>query len=319
MLRKTLENSLDSKEIKGVNPKGNQPWIFIGRTDAEAETPVLWPPDVKGWLTGKDPAAGKDWRQEEKGTTEDKMIRWHHWLNGHEFEQALGDGEGWRSFVCYSLWGRKESDTTGWLNNKGGASGKEPANAGDVRHETQFNRKHKNKIKKEWKNNFKKSFDLFYEHKAWVAVFFTRGSSLQGLNLGLLHCRQSLLTPGTVAHQASLSWNSPGQKTGMDCHALLQGIEPRESKLRPRDLLHCRWVLYRWATRVSHWGVPHLKTHCKAFWGSQLVTEPSRSWRQQRMLTVGVRCWTDHAVPVPGKGSALEPRREKLLPLSASL
>ena len=85
-LEKTLESPLGYKEIKLVNPKGNQSWIFIGRTDAEAETPILWPPDVKNWLIGKDPDAGKDWRQEEKGMTEDEMVGWHHGLNGHEFE-----------------------------------------------------------------------------------------------------------------------------------------------------------------------------------------------------------------------------------------
>ena len=84
VLEKTLENTLDCKEIKPVNPKGNQSWIFIGMTDTEAEAPILWPPDVKNWLSGKDPDAGKDWRQEEKGTTEDEMIGWHHWLVGHE-------------------------------------------------------------------------------------------------------------------------------------------------------------------------------------------------------------------------------------------
>ena len=86
VLEKTLESHLDCKEIKWVNPKGNQSWIFIGRTDAEAETPILWPPEVKNWLIGKDPDAGKDWGQEEKGMTEDKMVGWSHQLNGHEFE-----------------------------------------------------------------------------------------------------------------------------------------------------------------------------------------------------------------------------------------
>ena len=86
VLEKTLESPLDCKEIKSVNPKGDQSWIVIGRTDAEAETPILWPPDAKNWLIGKDPDAGKDWRREEKGTTEDEMVGWHHWLNGHEFE-----------------------------------------------------------------------------------------------------------------------------------------------------------------------------------------------------------------------------------------
>ena len=99
-----------------VNPKGNQSWIFIGRTDAEAETPMLWPPDVKNWLTGKDSDAGKDWRQEEKGTTEDEMVGWLHWLDGHEFEQVLGVGDGQGSLVCCSPWGCKELDTTEQLN-----------------------------------------------------------------------------------------------------------------------------------------------------------------------------------------------------------
>ena len=99
VLKKTLESSLDSKEILPVHPKGNQFWIFIGRTDAEAETPI---PDVKNWLTCKDPDVGKDWRQEEKGTTEDEMVGWHHRLNGHEFEQTPGVGDGQGSLVCCS-------------------------------------------------------------------------------------------------------------------------------------------------------------------------------------------------------------------------
>ena len=114
VLGKTLESPLDCKEIKPVNPKGNQSWMFIGRTDAEAETPILWPPDTNYWLIGKEPDAGKDWRQ-EKGTTEDEMVGWHHQLDGHEFEQALGVGDGQKSLVCCSPWGRKESDMTEWL------------------------------------------------------------------------------------------------------------------------------------------------------------------------------------------------------------
>ena len=116
VLQKTLESPLNSKEIKAVNPKGNQPWIFIGRTDAEAETPILWPPDVKNWLIWKDPDAGKDWSQEEKGTTEDEMVAWHHWFYGHEFEQAPGVGDGQGSLACCSPWGSNESDTTERLN-----------------------------------------------------------------------------------------------------------------------------------------------------------------------------------------------------------
>ena len=105
VLEKTLESPLDSKEIKPVDPKGNQSWIFAGRTDAEAETPILWPPDAKNWLIGRDPDAGKDWGQEEKGVTDDEMVRWHYQLNGHEFEQTLGNGEGQRNLVYCSPWG----------------------------------------------------------------------------------------------------------------------------------------------------------------------------------------------------------------------
>ena len=98
----TLESPLDSKEIQPVTPKGNQSWIFIGRTDAETETPILWPPDAKNWPIWKDPDAGKDWGQEEKGMTKDEMVGWHHWLDGHEFEQALGAGDGQGSLACCS-------------------------------------------------------------------------------------------------------------------------------------------------------------------------------------------------------------------------
>ena len=101
-MEKTLEKPLDSKEVNLVNPKGNHPWIVIGKTDAEAEAPIFWPPGMKSQLTGKDSDAGKDWKQEEKGVTEDEMIGWHHWLNGLEFEPTLGDGEGQESLACCS-------------------------------------------------------------------------------------------------------------------------------------------------------------------------------------------------------------------------
>ena len=96
------------------HPKGNQSWIFIGRTDAEAETPILWPPDVKNWLTGKDPDAGRDWRQEEKGTTEGEMVGGYHQLNGHEFEQALGVGDGQGSLAYHSPWGCSQTQCSSW-------------------------------------------------------------------------------------------------------------------------------------------------------------------------------------------------------------
>ena len=107
---------LDCKEIQPVHPKGNQSWIVIERTDAEAETPILWPLDVKNWLIWKDPDAGKDWRQEEKGMTENEMVGWHRQLNRHEFEQSLGVGDGQGSLACCSPWGRKELDTTEQMN-----------------------------------------------------------------------------------------------------------------------------------------------------------------------------------------------------------
>ena len=116
MLEKTLESLLDCKEIQPVHPKGDQSCVFIVRTDAEAETPILWPPDVKNWLIGKDPDAGKDWRQEEKAMTKDEMVGWHHQLNGDEFGWTPGVCDGQGGLECCSPWGRKESDTTEWVN-----------------------------------------------------------------------------------------------------------------------------------------------------------------------------------------------------------
>ena len=116
VLEKTLESPLDCKEIQPVHPKGNQCWIFIGRTDAEAKAPILWPPDAKKGFLGKDPDAGKNWRQEEKRMTEDEMVGRHHRLDGHEFEQAPGDGDGQGSLAWYNPWGYKELDTTEQLD-----------------------------------------------------------------------------------------------------------------------------------------------------------------------------------------------------------
>ena len=116
VLEKTLESLLDCKEIQLVHPKGDQSWVFIGRTDAKAETPVLWPPEAKSWLIGKDSDDGRDWGQEEKGMTEDEMVGGHHQLDGHEFEWTLGVGDGQGSLVCCSPWDRKELDTTEQLN-----------------------------------------------------------------------------------------------------------------------------------------------------------------------------------------------------------
>ena len=116
VLEKTLESPLDCKEIQPVHCKGDQSWVFIGRTDAKAETPILWPPDAKSWLIGKDPDAGRDWGQEEKGTTEDEVAGWHHQLNGHGFGWTPGVGDGQGGLACCCSWGRKESDMTEPLN-----------------------------------------------------------------------------------------------------------------------------------------------------------------------------------------------------------
>ena len=110
------ESPLDWKDIQPVHPKGNQSWIFIGRTDVEAETPILWPPAVKRWLIWKDPDSGKDWGQEEKGTTEDEMVGWHHRLDGHGFGWTPGVGDGQGGLACCGSWGCKESDRNEWLN-----------------------------------------------------------------------------------------------------------------------------------------------------------------------------------------------------------
>ena len=118
VLEKTLKSPSNCKEIEPVNPKGNHSWIFIGRADAEAEALILWPPDVKSQLMGKDPDAGKDWGQEERGTTKDEMLWWHHRLNEHEFEQTPCDSEGQGRLVCCSPWGYKESDTMWRPKNK---------------------------------------------------------------------------------------------------------------------------------------------------------------------------------------------------------
>ena len=116
VLEKTLESPLDCKESQPVHPKGDQSWVFIGRTDAEAETPILWLPDVKSWLIGKDPDAGRDWGQEEKGTTEDEMVGWHHRLSGHGFGWTPGVGDRQGGLACWGSWGHKDSATTDWLN-----------------------------------------------------------------------------------------------------------------------------------------------------------------------------------------------------------
>ena len=163
VLEKTLESPLDSREIKPVNPKGNHPWIFIGSTNSKAEAPILWPPDAKSRFTGKDPDAGKDWGQEE-GVTEDKMVGWYHWLNGHEFELTQGESEIQGSLAYCSSWGRREPDMTWQLNNN-----KSPGTVVVVH-------------------------GLSYS--ATCRIFLD-----QGLNLCLLHCQVNSLP---LSHQGSL-------------------------------------------------------------------------------------------------------------------
>ena len=116
VLEKTLESPLDCKEIQPVHPRRDQSWVFIGRTDIETETPILWSPDLKSWLFGKDPAAGKDWGREEKRTMADEMAGWHCRLGGHDFGWTPGVGDGQKSLVCGGSWGHKELDMTEWLN-----------------------------------------------------------------------------------------------------------------------------------------------------------------------------------------------------------
>ena len=120
VLEKTLESPLDCKDIKPVNPKRNQPWTVIGRTGAEDEAPMLWPPDAKSQFIGKDPGAGKDWGQEEKGVIEYEMVGWHHWLNRHEFEQTPGDSGGQKSLACYHLWDCRVRDDLAIEQQQGG-------------------------------------------------------------------------------------------------------------------------------------------------------------------------------------------------------
>ena len=116
VLEKTLESLLDCKEIQSAHPRRDQSWVFIGRTNVEAETPILWPPDAKSWLIWKDRDTGRDWGQEEKGMTEDEKVRWHHQLSGNVFVWTPGAGDGQGGLACCSSWGHKESDMTEWLN-----------------------------------------------------------------------------------------------------------------------------------------------------------------------------------------------------------
>ena len=232
LLETTLESSLDSKEIKPVNPKGNQPWILIRRADAEAEVPILWPPDPKSQFTGKDSDARKDWGKDEKGATENEMVGWHHQLNGHEFDQTLGDSEGQASLACYSPWGRKESDTTesnwttfwdgilffsilnplrGWLQclmscwlQYKVCDILHPLNQSTWSINTQESFKIKACSKEALENDLNRTNTCVFSH---VWLFVTRR-----LLSAMLLC----------------PWDFPGKNAGVRCHFLLQGIFPTQ-------------------------------------------------------------------------------------------
>ena len=212
MLEKTLESPLDGKEIQPVHSEGDQPWDFFGRNDAKAETPGLWPPHAKSWLIGKDSDAGRDWGQEEKGTTEDEMAGWHHRLDRRESEWTPGVGDGQGGLACCDAWGRKESDTTERLN----WNDSESESCSVV-----SNSLPPHGLYSSWnspgQNTRVGSLSLLQ------GIFPTQGS-----NPGLLHCRQILYQ---LSHQGSptiLQWvaypfsrgsSRPGNRTGVSCIA----------------------------------------------------------------------------------------------------
>ena len=198
VLEKALESPLDCKEIQPVHPKENQSWIFIGKTDAEAEAPILWPHDVKNWLTGKDPDAVKDWRQEEKGKTENEIVGWHHWLNGHEFEQAPGVGDGQGSLVCCSPWVTKSwtwlSDWTEGYNIQHGKCNY---------HWCMLKRKGKS-LPCVWVFVAQWTYTVHGILQArtleWVAIPFSRRSSQPGDWTQISHCRWILYRLGCMLY-----------------------------------------------------------------------------------------------------------------------
>ena len=215
--------SLGCKEIKPVNPKGNQPWVFTGRTDAEAEAPILWPPDAKNWVIWKDPDAGNDWRQEEKGPTEDEMVGWHHQLDGHEFEWTLEmvmDREAWRAAVHGVAKSRTQlSDWTRQLHTTGEShSGRETLVARSDNSSSGCNPT--GGPEGQWSKMQAKDCGYF------------------NMSVGLLaHSCPILWGPMDCSPPSSFCpWDSSGKNTGMSCHFFLQGIFPTQGS-NPR-LLH---------------------------------------------------------------------------------
>ena len=247
LLEKTLESHLDCKETQPVHPKGNQPWIFIGRTNAEAETPMLWPPDAKNWLIGKDPDSGKDWRQEKKGMTEDEMVGWHHWLwiwvwassRRHEAQESL---------TCCSPWGLKESDKTGLGDSNRGedhSSGSYGSISGS----------------RWW------LFVLFFSETLCflelmrflkillqIRNLFREQWISETENVSRSVVSDSLPPRGLQPNRFLCPWKSPGKDTGGGSHSLLQGIFLTQGL--NSGLLHCRRIFTLWATREAH------KKHC---------------------------------------------------------
>ena len=207
-LEKTLESPLDCKEIQPVHPKGNLSGIFIGRTDAEAKTPILRPPDAKNWFIGKDPDGRKDWRQAEKGMTEDEMVGWHHRLSGHEFEKTLGLGDRQGGLACCSPWGRKESGLTEWLNWRA--------------------------LKCIWLSlvlSWKQ--DRNWGNCPWSGLpwwhFLVQGMKVKSESEVAQSCLTQQphgLKPTRLLHP----WDFPGKSTGVGCHCLLQPVLLMNSK-----------------------------------------------------------------------------------------
>ena len=254
VLEKTLESPLDCKEIQPVHLKGNQSWIFIGRTDVEVETVILWPPNSKNWLIGKDPDSGQDWRQEEKGITEDEMFGWHHWLYGHEFEQAPGAGmdmcAAWHAAVRGVT--KNRTQLGNWTELRGRNYSpqvipqKEQPSRCSVAGRAGSNLSSQYPAVRGPAEPFLCYFQFHLKPTSLNATQYYQAICAYVLSR-LSHAWLS--TPWTVAHQAPASLGFSRQEYDMGCHVLLQGIFPTPGRnaclLR---LLICRQILYCWGT-----------------------------------------------------------------------
>ena len=277
---RTLESPLDCKEITSVHPKRNQPWMFIGRTDAEVEATVLRPHDANSWLIGKGPDARKDWGQKEKRMTEDEMVGWHHWLNGHEFEQILGDSKGRGSLACCGPWGHRESDTTEWLNNyhlwsfqspllPPGRCQQQPSpwpprfllptTAQHILLKCTLRCSHPLPEQCNSSGTCGRSVEanrvLMFSGSPWVE---RRGCQavcpwISGVCVSLSVMPNSLWPHGLEPTCILSPWDSPGRNTGVGYHSLLQGSFPTQGS-NP-GLPHCRRILYC----LRYLGSPRIK------------------------------------------------------------